>query len=73
MREALHGLAQPLTALECGLYIGTMSPDGVRAPRREELMQTILQALEQCERVTAGMRAIQNRLDEAETSASMAA
>jgi hypothetical protein len=61
MREALHDLCQPLTALECGLYIGTMSPDGVRAPTAEELRATILQALVQCERVTARLRVIQDR------------
>ncbi len=60
--EALHQLSQPLTALECGLYIGTMSPDGVRAPTREELMATILGALEQCERLTLNVRALQDRL-----------
>lgn len=62
MREALHDLTQPLTALECGLFIGTMSPDGIRAPNAEELLGAILQALEQCERVTNQLRAIQERV-----------
>jgi hypothetical protein len=63
MREALHDLCQPLTALECGLYIGTMSPDGVRTPTADELLATIVEALRQCERVTARLRAIQDRLN----------
>ncbi len=61
---ALHNLAQPLTALEFGLFIGTMSPDGVRGPTAEELMATILDALGKCERVTMQVKAIQKRLNE---------
>ncbi len=63
MRAALHDLSQPLTALECGLFIGTMSPDGVRAPNAQELLATILQALEQCERVSMQLRAMQERMN----------
>ncbi len=66
MRKALHDLSQPLTALECGLYIGTMSPDGVRPPTCEELLETILQALEQTERVTLQVRRMQELLHEGE-------
>jgi hypothetical protein len=70
MRRALHALSQPLTALECGLYIGTMSPDGVRAPTYEELLETIVQALEQTERVTGKVRTMQELLNEWEQEAS---
>jgi hypothetical protein len=63
IREALHDLCQPLTALECGLYIGTMSPDGVRAPRADELLATILEALAQAERLSAALRVIQDRMN----------
>jgi len=63
LRAALHDLCQPLTALECGLYIGTISPDGIRAPRAEELMATITAALAQCERMTLKVRAIQSRMN----------
>ena len=62
MRSALHELSQPLTALECGLFVGTMSPDGVSAPQAEELMATIRQALVQCERMTGQFRLIQERI-----------
>jgi hypothetical protein len=62
MPAALHDLCQPLTALECGLFVGTMSPDGVRGPRAEELLATILEALAQCERLTLSIRAMQARM-----------
>jgi len=62
MRNAVHDLCQPLTALECGLFIGTMRPDGVRVPTADELLATIRQALEQCERVTGQLRVIQERI-----------
>jgi hypothetical protein len=62
LRQALHDISQPMTALECGLFIGTMSPDGVRAPTAEELLETILGALAQCERVTTHLRAMQEKL-----------
>jgi len=63
MQKALHDLTQPLTALECGLFIGTMSPDGIRGPQAEELLHTILEALGQCERVTLQVRAMQDRMN----------
>lgn len=62
VRQAMHDLCQPLTALECGLYVGTMSADGIRAPTAEELLATILAALQQCERASMQVRAIQERM-----------
>ena len=62
MRKAMHDLSQPLTALECGLFVGTISVDGVKAPTAEELMATILAALEQCDKATKQVRAIQERM-----------
>jgi len=62
MLKAMHDLCQPLTALECGLFLGTMSADGVGPPTAEELMATILGALQQCERATAQVRAMQERM-----------
>jgi len=64
MKKAIHDLSQPLTALECGLFLGTMSADGVGAPTAEEMMATILAALRQCERATAQVRAMQERMQE---------
>ncbi len=62
--KALHDLSQPLTAIECGLYVGTMSPDGVSAPTAEELLRTINEALEQAGRAITQVRAMQDRLNE---------
>ncbi len=62
MRRAMHDLCQPVTALECGLFLGTMSRDGVQTPTAEELLATIQGALEQCERVTGQLRLIQEHL-----------
>ena len=72
LRNALHDLCQPLTTLECALYIGTMSPDGVRGPTAEELLRTIHEGLVQCERMTAQVRTIQARLAAEERSTSSA-
>ena len=65
MRQAMHDLSQPLTALECGLFVGTMSVDGAIPPTAEELLATILAALEQCDKATKQVRAIQERMQEA--------
>ena len=62
LRSALHDISQPMTALECGLYIGTMTVDGNRTPQAEELMATIRAALEQCHRVSSQLRLMQERL-----------
>jgi hypothetical protein len=62
MLDALHDLCQPLTALECGLFLGTMSPDGVREPTAEELLATILEGLVQCERVSTQLRVVLERM-----------
>ncbi len=63
MRDALHDLSQPLTALECCLYIGTMDNQGER-PTAEELHSTIAAALVECERLMSRVRAMQERLHE---------
>ena len=62
LRDAMHDLCQPLTALECGLFLGTVSADGVRAPTAEELLATILGALEECDKLTKLVRSIQERM-----------
>lgn len=62
MRGALHDVAQPLTALECGLFLATMKREGAQAPDMEELRQTIVEALEQCARVRGQIRAMQDEL-----------
>ena len=62
MRKAMHDLCQPLTALECCLFLGTLSRDGAQAPTPEDLLGTIRGALEQCERVTGQLRVIQKHM-----------
>ena len=62
MREALHDLSQPLTAMECRLYLGTMDP----ADTAEQLRETIREALAECERLMLRVRAMQARLHEPE-------
>ena len=58
MRKALHDLAQPLTALECRLFLSTLEQDcGV-----DELRQAIAEALVQCQRMIGEVRAMQDRL-----------
>ncbi len=66
--EALHDLSQPITALACGLFVGTMSPDGIRNPQAEELLATIQEALGQCERITLSLRAIQARMAQSDSN-----
>jgi hypothetical protein len=63
MREALHDLCQPLTALECCLYIGTMENQG-EPPTEADMRATIAAALTECERLMARVRAMQERLHE---------
>jgi hypothetical protein len=62
VRTAMHDLCQPITALECVLFLGTMSGDGSSTPTAEEAMATIRSALEQCERVSARLRAMQEQM-----------
>ena len=59
MRRELHDLAQPLTALECVLYLGTLEPEG---GDQAALRRTIDDALVQCGRLMGGVRAIQESL-----------
>lgn len=63
MRVALHDLCQPLTALECCLYVGTMDIDGER-PAEDDLHETIRAALVECQRMMSRVRAMQERLHE---------
>jgi hypothetical protein len=51
--KGLHDLSQPLTTLQCRLYLGSMD---------ENPTETIRQALEDCESLMARVHALQNRL-----------
>ncbi len=58
MRKALHDLCQPLTALECRLYLSHSGCDD-----SSELKEAIAEGLQQCERMMAQVRAMQERLE----------
>lgn len=58
MRTALHDIAQPLTALECVLFLGTLEPN----PSVATLRQAIDEALVQCQRMTDDVRTMQRYL-----------
>ena len=62
MRGALHDLSQPLTALECRLYLGMMGTgDGPQADAAE-MRTSVEESLQQCERIMVMVRAMQDHL-----------
>jgi len=66
LRSALHDFAQPLTTLECGLFLSTLNPDqDARA-----LRQTIDEAMVQCRRMLVCFRAMQEQLSTASGNSS---
>lgn len=56
MRDALHDLCQPLTALECRLFLG------LQGSGEDEMRLAIKEAMLQCERLIDGVRGMQVRL-----------
>ncbi len=58
MEDALHDLCQPLTALQCRLFLATLVSGEDRA---EEMEQAVEDALRQCERAIGLVRAMQDR------------
>ncbi len=64
IRVALHDLSQPLTALECLLYINTLPPHGVGRAQAgpEVLQQTMAEALLECTRMMRMVRTMQERI-----------
>ncbi len=69
MRQGLHDLCQPLTAMECRLYLTQMDDGaGQEAELREaELRAAIVDVMTECRRMTHLLRAMQERLHEAES------
>ena len=63
MRAALHELSQPLTALECRLYLGAMGTGGTPSDDAIEMRAAIDEALRQCERMMTKVRAMQEHLN----------
>ncbi len=58
VRGALHDLAQPLTALQCRLYLGTLAGGDLA-----EMQRTIHESLAECERMMHLARALSERLE----------
>jgi hypothetical protein len=71
IRVALHDLCQPLTALECRLYLGTLEVEdahegAIVSPENLRLRDTLGDALAECERMMALVRGMQERLNNKE-------
>ena len=71
IRVALHDLCQPLTALECRLYLGILEVEnaqegGIVSPENLRLRDTLGGALAECERMMALVRGMQERLNDKE-------
>ena len=68
MRKGLHDLCQPLTAMECRLYLTQMDGQHSSAgPAVEaELRAAIQDAMTECRRMMHLLREMQERLHEAE-------
>ena len=58
MEDSLHDLCQPLTALQCRLFLATMATG---AGRMDEMEQAVADALKQCDRAIELVRAMQER------------
>ena len=63
MESALHDLCQPLTALQCRLFLTTLGGGGQNAA---ELERAVADALRQCDRAIGLVRAMQERMLETE-------
>ncbi len=64
MGDALHDLCQPLTALQCRLFLATMASG--RPVDVNELEQAVADALKQCDRAIGLVRTMQERMLEME-------
>ena len=62
LRDAMHSLCQPLTALECRLHLATMGKVEGGPLDADEMYQAFRDAQVQCMRMFAQVRAIQERL-----------
>lgn len=58
--KALHDLCQPLTALECGLYLSSLNLQKDPTLQVAELRETIRHALVQCDRMIKSVRVMQD-------------
>ena len=56
--QGLHGVCQPLTTLQCRLYLGVM--DQEQGP----MLEILTQCLSDCEQVMCCVRELQTRMDD---------
>lgn len=56
--KALHDMAQPLTALQCCLYLGTTEEHPA------EMMKALREGLVECERAMVQMRLLQDTAEQ---------
>ncbi len=56
--EALHDLCQPLTALQCRLFLATLAEEDCA-----EMVAAVRESLRQCERAIALVRGMQARCE----------
>ena len=59
MGASLHDLCQPLTALQCRLFLATLATGTARAG---EMEQAVTDALKQCDRAIGLVRGMQERV-----------
>ena len=59
MENSLHDLCQPLTALQCRLFLATLANGQERA---REMEQAVADALKQCDRAIGLVRGMQERV-----------
>ena len=59
MEDSLHDLCQPLTALQCRLFLATLATGQERG---SEMEQAVADALRQCDRAITLVRGMQERV-----------
>ncbi len=60
MRRGLHDLAQPMTALQCRLWLGT-----VEEPGEGGFQVAMEESLRECERMIGSLRQLQDQVEAA--------
>ena len=63
LQDALHDLSQPLTALQCRLFLSTLHAPGSEE-ERTEMRRAVEDGLRQCERMMVSVRWMQKHVDE---------
>ena len=63
LQNTLHDLSQPLTALQCRLFLSMLHAPGSEK-ERTEMRHAIEDGLRQCERMMVSVRSMQKYVDE---------